>query len=86
VRILVLETLGQLLRLLGAIAVRALELLQDRAEGLNGAARGIETAADRTVRARVCVEEVNEVFLAAGAVVRACLGGSLLEVFDGRVA
>lgn len=80
-----MQRASKFLSLFSAIAVCALELLDDGVEGFDGAACGVETAAWSTVGAGVGVEEVDEVFLCAGAFVGERLGAALGEVFDGGV-
>lgn len=83
--VLVLECVGQLLRLLSAIGICALELLNNGVEGFDGSAGRVKTAANSAVSASVGVEEVNEVLLGAAALVWESLGAALLEVLDGGV-
>lgn len=83
--VLVLKRAGQLLRLLDAIGPCALELLDDCVESIDSAASRVETAAGSAVGACVCVEEVDEVLLGAGALVGEGLAAALLEVLDGGV-
>jgi len=83
--VLVLESVGQLLRLLSAISICALELLNNGVEGFDGSAGRVKTAANSAVGASVGVEEVDEVLLGAATLVWESLGTALLEVLDGGV-
>lgn len=83
--VLVLQGRSDGLGLLGSVGPRALELLNDAVEGLDGATSGVKTTTNGTVGASVGVEEVDEVLLGAGASVWEGLGGTLGEVLDGGV-
>jgi hypothetical protein len=83
--VLVVEGSSRFLCLLQAVSVGILELGGDGVESFDGAAGDVETAADGAVRAGVSVDELDEVLLGAGTLVRERLGGALLEVLDGGV-